>query len=268
MKKLVFAVFASLSVGVVAFAEEKPAAPAPDGKMKVRHMTPEMREKMKQRTGGIVVKSGSQRGKIAFINTQDKVAEDVVKAVPVNYGQLTGFNMVYEKAAAGDVVALKEASNADIAVVAVWDEKSPSVLIALDDGWAVVNFAKLDRNLKTQEAKEKFFTGRCQKELLRAFTTLAGGAASSFEGDNIMNATKVEELDLCKVFIPNDKIQIFKRELPKRGVTPLIKAHYRQACMQGWAPAPTNDYQKAIWDKVHQLPTKPIKVEFDPKKGE
>ena len=26
---------------------------------------------------------------------------------------------------------------------------------------------------------------------------------------------------------------------------------YRQACIEGWAPAPTNDVQKAIWEKVH-----------------
>lgn len=42
---------------------------------------------------------------------------------------------------------------------------------------------------------------------------------------------------------------------------------YELACEQGWAPAPTNDVQKAIWDKVHAAPKNPIKIEFDSKKG-
>ena len=42
---------------------------------------------------------------------------------------------------------------------------------------------------------------------------------------------------------------------------------YRQACQEGWAPAPKNDEQKAIWNQVHAIPDKPIKIEFDPKRG-
>jgi hypothetical protein len=50
------------------------------------------------------------------------------------------------------------------------------------------------------------------------------------------------------------------------GVTPTLVAHYRQACKQGWAPAPTNDVQRAIWNKVHELPSDPIKIKYDPKR--
>ncbi|MBR4617332.1 MAG: hypothetical protein IKO55_17115, partial [Kiritimatiellae bacterium] len=35
---------------------------------------------------------------------------------------------------------------------------------------------------------------------------------------------------------------------------------YYDACEEGWAPPPTNAVQKAIWDKVHQLPTKPLTI--------
>ena len=42
---------------------------------------------------------------------------------------------------------------------------------------------------------------------------------------------------------------------------------YELACEQGWAPAPTNYVQKAIWDRVHAAPKNPMKIEFDPKKG-
>ena len=53
----------------------------------------------------------------------------------------------------------------------------------------------------------------------------------------------------------------------KRGIQAFVSDTYKNACEQGWAPAPTNDIQKAIWDKVHAVPKNPMKIEFDPKKG-
>ena len=43
---------------------------------------------------------------------------------------------------------------------------------------------------------------------------------------------------------------------------------YQDACEMGVAPAPTNDVQKAIWDKVHAMPTEPIKIKPEEKKTE
>ena len=43
---------------------------------------------------------------------------------------------------------------------------------------------------------------------------------------------------------------------------------YIRACMEGWAPAPTNDIQKAIWDKVHAMPTAPLAIKPETKKVE
>ena len=41
---------------------------------------------------------------------------------------------------------------------------------------------------------------------------------------------------------------------------------YRKACQEGWALAPTNDVQKAIWKEVHSIPDKPMTIEYKPKK--
>ena len=46
------------------------------------------------------------------------------------------------------------------------------------------------------------------------------------------------------------------------GVRPAIYDTYDRACQEGWAPAPTNDVQKAIWDEVHEMPTEPIKIKY------
>ena len=61
-----------------------------------------------------------------------------------------------------------------------------------------------------------------------------------------------------------------KKYLASAGVTPLRKTIYRKACQEGWAPAPTNEYQKAIWDKVRSEkergPTNPIEIPMPKKK--
>ena len=56
----------------------------------------------------------------------------------------------------------------------------------------------------------------------------------------------------------------------KFGFGYIRKSTYMGACRQGWAPAPTNEYQKAIWDRVNKEraeatknPTNPMKIKFD-----
>jgi len=50
-------------------------------------------------------------------------------------------------------------------------------------------------------------------------------------------------------------------------VRPVYRASYAAACQEGWAPPPTNEYQRAIWNDVHKIPEKPMKIDFDPAKG-
>jgi hypothetical protein len=49
------------------------------------------------------------------------------------------------------------------------------------------------------------------------------------------------------------------------GVKKERRIPYRVACQEGWAAQPTNDYQKAVWEQVHSIPDKPLKIEYDPK---
>ena len=51
-------------------------------------------------------------------------------------------------------------------------------------------------------------------------------------------------------------------------VTQRSVTNYRTAVKEGWAPQPTNDVQKAIWDKVHAMPTEPLKIKSETKKQE
>jgi hypothetical protein len=82
-----------------------------------------------------------------------------------------------------------------------------------------------------------------------------------------MNTATVRELDMVKEQIPVDMIDFWIRYLSRIGVTQPEFTTYRKACKEGWAPTPTNDVQKAIWDRIHATPKNPMKIEFDPKKG-
>jgi hypothetical protein len=78
----------------------------------------------------------------------------------------------------------------------------------------------------------------------------------------------VEELDKFETDnLPIDGPMRCSRYLLSLGVRPFRRVSYRKACEEGWAPSPTNDIQKAIWNAVHSVPKNPMKIEFDPKKG-
>ena len=53
-------------------------------------------------------------------------------------------------------------------------------------------------------------------------------------------------------------------------MSPAIVSTYLKACEEGWAPTPTNEYQKAIWEQVkadkERGPTNPIKIPMPKKK--
>ena len=137
------------------------------------------------------------------------------------------------------------------------------MLAAVEDRWAVVNVRKRAEGFGSEEAKNKFMPGRSQKEVLRALAAVGGGLTSRYP-NNIMGIAKLADLDICPVVLPGDTMNAVRRHLEKDGVMPAVKSTYRQACLEGWASAPTNEIQKAIWDQVHSIPDKPIKIEFDP----
>ena len=226
------------------------------------------KEQFAVKAGGMVIKPNSSSGRIVFINTQSERAEsNIADAIAALGDVIAKYTVVVEADVPGKPRELKEKHNANNAVIIVADDNSPSLIVAPEECWALVNVRPLSQGLKTDAAKAKFYNSRCRKEIMRGFACAAGGLGSSFPG-NIMNVTRVPDLDLCDEFIPFDKAGVIKKHLKDNGVTPSRYATYRIACREGWAPAPTNDVQKAIWDKVHAMPTEPIKIKPEEKKTE
>lgn len=216
------------------------------------------------RTGGQVEQPNSARGKIVFVNTQEEMpTNNISAAIKSLKDVLTRYSVQVVSSKLDEARKLKNRYNADIAIIIVSKEDAPSLLVAPEENWAIINVHSLQKNLKSDAAQEKFFEARCRKEIMRGFACAAGGLDSTFPG-NIMSITKIEDLDFCEEFLPFDKVNALKSRMKAIGVTPARSTSYRVACREGWASAPTNDVQQAIWDKVkaeqNAKPTKPIRI--------
>lgn len=215
---------------------------------------------------GWLIRKGTYQGLVAFVDTQDSLAFSNVQAVAAQLASETKLNIVALRHAAGKPADLKRELGVQALVSVIDDPNEPTMLIAPEDHWGAVNVAKLVDDLKSERAKAKFRDKRARKELIRAFSLMCGGGASQFPG-NMMNAATMRELDLSVDTIPVDMVGNYTTHLKAYGVTQKEMVTYEIACQEGWAPNPTNDAQKAIWDEVHAPPKNPIKIEFDPKKG-
>ena len=212
------------------------------------------REARIAKQGGEIVCKGAFQGKVSIVNQQSKLSSADCEAVAKLFAEQTKCNIVAD---GGDGAAVK--------LYLIDDPKEPTVLLATEDHWGRLNVAKLVDDLPGEKAKKKFFVPRARKMIIKAMSLLIGGGSSQFPG-NIMNTATVRELDMLKENIPVDMVDYYQAYLKSLGVTKMEKTTYLRACKEGWAPAPTNDVQKAIWDKVHSMPTAPIKILPEKKK--
>ena len=86
----------------------------------------------------------------------------------------------------------------------------------------------------------------------RAVIFTAGGVMQ-FGFDGVMkNLQSISDIDSLSTKTAHPiSVQQIKLNAPEIGIAQHLHSTYRVACRQGWAPAPTNDIQKAIWDEIH-----------------
>lgn len=223
---------------------------------------------IERRHGGYVRKAGSAYGKVVFLNAQKRVPREALgaafKEIDLNvhpiwtFEDVEGVKLTNPKA---DIA--KRGGNVGVVLGECAD--LPALVVAPEEGWAVVNVAMLAEG--TSDAEK--IASRVRKELLRAFA-LAGGASFMARGAIVMRGTvrTAKELDsIPEESYGVDALMALENGLPNYGVMPWRQTTYKRACREGWAPQPTNEYQRAIWNDIRQIPNNPIKIEFDPAKG-
>ncbi len=222
------------------------------------------------RSGGFVVKPGSQKGFSLLLDARGEPASTNLAALAEYLAKHTRCALKYEttspaSVASGDWPAILKSRGAAAMVVIVSDDRTPTTLVAPDDNWAVMNAKKLERNLLSEEAKEKFLEGRIRSQAARTLALLSG-CLTQFR-NTPSQVFSVEELDNASRNLPMDQVERLGKYMQSRGQTPTVVTSYRRAVQEGWAAMPTNEFQKAVWKELHELPSKPLKIEFDPKKG-
>lgn len=162
---------------------------------------------------------------------------------------------------------LAAAANADgrcgTAVVLIDDPSAPRLLVAPEEFWAAVNVARLAEDKPSSEQLAR----RLKQEFWRATCMVLGAYVSMQQPCLLTQISGNADLDRNICVIPSiEVLPKTKNAAKSRGIVPGKRAVYRKACEEGWAPAPTNDVQKAIWDKVHEMPTEPLKIKPETKK--
>lgn len=262
MKKLMFVVTA-LCAGLV-LAD---AAPATSAKPQGKRPKLTMAERRARRDARIAAEGGLiQRpieGKVIRVMTKtDKVSVAQLEETTKEITGLLGFAVECVDGSAqsnqrtGCLIVLNE------------QEKGPTLLIAPEDPWASINV----KNLMADNPSADLLKTRVKKELWRAFGYAMGAANSNMQPCLMRPIYGLRDLDAEKVAIlcpePLSGITMSANRL---NIAQSRMCTYKHACEEGWAPAPTNDVQKAVAAAVKaeaiKNPTNPIKIQYDPKTG-
>ena len=231
-------------------------------------LTPEQRAEHKAavvaRVGGLLPRPGTPSGRIAIINAQRVVPVDEFKATYAkNTGRFKGVDhwAETEDAGIGTAAAEKKRLNAQFAIFIVNSKTLPMSLIAPEECWAIMNV----RPLAEGNADKGPTAHRARNEFARVLGILLGGVSSQFPSAIMNSVSRPSDLNGCTDELPVDVTAKIPLYLEKRGVKGVRLTSYQRACQEGWAPPPTNDVQKAIWEKIkaekERGPTNPITIQ-------
>ena len=214
------------------------------------------------RGAGFATKPGV--GRFAFVSLQSRFSTATLENEANSLGGQLKFPVEVVSATEHcnflNLGALKQSLGLDVALFLIADESMPMSIVVLEERWAVINVAKVFDTQKSERINNKRLhneVSRVAKALFSAVNVQPNQKAVS-TGDDL-DALTVDPID-------SNSLATMLRGLSSFGLVAPRTVPYYRACQEGWAPPPTNAIQRAIWEKVHQIPDKPIKIEFDPKK--
>lgn len=218
------------------------------------------------RHGGIFWANGSGKFLVSVVNGAatsnqlerclGQLAESLRINVEVAQLKMDGFGI-------DKIGSVMKEHDAQLSIFVVDDPALPTSLHASEDGWTLVNVAKM----RVDNPDAERFDLRARKLIARGFMAAIGATSDVDETSPVKPARDVAAIDKIPVaHISFWNIGAINAYLRGMGVVPPVLTTYRRAVRAGYAPAPTNKWQKLIWESEHQIPTKPMKIEFDPKK--
>ena len=231
-------------------ADTKPAAIRDKAAMRKKLL--EARQKRRVESGGIVY--SEPEGKVfEVVNRQDLLPAEHIKAAAdaVMAGTQLPIRVVAEVSAAAGAVLEVVATDSD-----------STILCKPEDGWAMLNV----KRLMSDNPSGALLEGRLRKEMWRSVGAALGMGVSVYQPCVMRNIRTLQDLDNCRIDRAGPaSLNVFTESAQFFGIVSIKRNSYRAACEEGWAPPPTNDVQKAIWEKVQadkeRGPTNPITIQ-------
>ena len=224
-------------------------------------------ERVMRKTGGFIhMKAEGPRTLLLDARAKPTLALDEVARV---YGLATHLAADVAKEPRGDAAPLafaraKMAEAKPLMLIMVVDgvPDQPILSIFPEERVGIVNADKL-KGGDDPSAPEL----RVSKETWRAIGFVGGLGFSQADNDIMQPLYSLKELDANRYpFIQPMNMARMQKMWKRFGVKKERRIPYRVAVQEGWAAQPTNEYQKAVWDQVHQLPSEPIKIKPETKK--
>ena len=150
--------------------------------------------------------------------------------------------------------------NCGIAVCVVDKPGGETLLVSPEGRWVELNVAPL----AADGAAPDVLARRVKREMWRALAY--GMGVGNEQMLSVLNViTSVKELDAIDMDEPTpDAFNGIIYSAAKRKMARVRYTTYRQACKEGWAEAPTNDTQRAVWEQAkaekERGPTNPITI--------
>ena len=268
MKKLI--ALATLAVSVVALGEEEYISPI-TGKPVVLKNSKYTLEQIKARDAQIIKKTGGfvmQKGEgplALFVDARAKPTLTVDEVARL-YKMGTRLDCNIDKTPRGEKKPLKFAQEImalkkPLVIVAVVENAGdlPTLSVFPEERIGLVNADLLKAGAENDPSAPEM---RVAKEMWRALGFITGVGFSAQDNDMMQPYYTLREIDANTHPYIQPMNMVKMHQFWKRfGVKPERRVPYRVACQQGWAPQPTNDYQKAVWNEVFSVPDKPIKIE-------
>ncbi len=157
--------------------------------------------------------------------------------------------------------AKKLKSKAHPAVILLIDENAfPGFAFYPEDAIAIINVGHY------RIARESLFQKRLHTEIWRAFGFVLGGYAQPMGGCVLEPISTLDELDMLgDSKLHPIRLKAILNSARKLGIANNRPVPYEVACRRGFAPPPTNDIQRAIWERIksdkERGPTNGIKIE-------
>lgn len=227
----------------------------------------ELHEGMLIRTGGKIRKPGIGKGKFVVVNSQKRVggeelfqtAKNIANQLRVEI-ELKEIDVPVTINTASKILA---ESGAATGVFVIDDSSLPiTVLTAPESRWAMVNVSAL----AADGASIDFVIARTRKEIGRGLLMASNAQDSQNVGTLMSCVTSLKDLDeFAGSNAPVDVLNRVIHAMPKYDMERWVMYTYLDACLEGWAPAPKDKYQQGVWDKVHEIPSEPIKIKHQKK---